>query len=289
MDRVGFIGTGLLGGPMATRLAGSARQVLVWNRTASKAERLRGAGVVVCQSPAKVFEAADRVLLMLSDAAAIQEVLFERVRGGRLNGKVVVQMGTIGPRESVAFRDRLQEAGARYVEAPVMGSIPQAEAGELIVMVGCEPHELDPLQDVLGVFGPVVRIGGVGAAATLKLALNHLIAAHAAALAGSLGLVQRSGLDADLFLAILRRTNLHAPMFDKKAPLMRGRRYDHPHFPTKHLLKDARLFLEAAVEAGIHVPAADGVVEVLREAVDSGLGDLDYASVYEVVDQREPA
>lgn len=288
MEAVGFIGTGLLGTPMAARLARAGRRVVAWNRTASKAEALRASGVDVRGGPDEVFEAADTVLLMLADAAAIEEVLFGRVGAARLRGKRVVQMGTIGPGESVAFRERITGSGGRYVEAPVMGSIPQAEAGELIVLVGCEPDEMEDVRPILRDFGPVHRIGPVGAAATLKLALNHLIAAHATAIAGSLALVRRAGLDGDLFMDILRRTNLYAPMHDKKAPLMRQRSYDHPHFPTRHLLKDARLFRDTAREAGVEVCAVDGIVEVLRQAVEAGFADLDYASVYEVVDRVEP-
>lgn len=288
MHAVGFIGTGLLGAPMAERLAESGRKVVAWNRTLRKAEPLREAGVEVAADPARVFEAADPVLLMLADAAAIEDVLFQRVGADRLAGKTVVQMGTIGPRESLAFRDRLQEAGARWVEAPVMGSIPEAEAGQLTVMVGCEPSEMDALAPILDVFGPVYRIGAVGSAATLKLALNHLIAAHATAFSASLAVVRRGGLDPSLFMTILRRTNLHAPLFDKKLPRMRARRYDAPHFPAKHLLKDARLFRETAAEAGVPVHAVDGVLTLLRQAVDSGLGDLDYAAVYEALDPLQP-
>lgn len=289
MEAVGFIGTGLLGGPMAARLAASDRRVVAWNRTRAKAERLRAVGVRVCDGPAEVFEAADTVILMLSDAPAVEEVLFRMVGNARLRGKTVIQMGTIEPGESAAFRERLAGLGARYIEAPVMGSIPQAEAGELIGMVGCEPEELDAVRPLLEVFGPVHRIGPVGAAATLKLALNHLIAAHATAIAGSLALVRRAGLDADVFMDILRRTNLYAPMYDKKTPLMRARQYANPHFPTRHLLKDARLFRDAAARAGVHVRAVEGILALLQEAVESGLGDLDYASVHEVVDPAGPS
>lgn len=285
METVGFLGIGLLGRPMATRLAVSGRKVVVWNRTAEKAERLRGFGVDVRSDPAEVFQAVDTVILMLADAQAIEEVLFGCVGAGLLERKTVIQMGTIGPDESIAFRDRIADAAGRYIEAPVMGSIPQAEAGELIVMVGCEPEALEDVEALLRTFGPVFRIGPVGTAATLKLSLNHLIAAHVTALACSLATVRRAGLDPDVFLDILRRTNLYAPMHDKKAVLMRARRYDSPHFPTKHLLKDIRLFRQTAMKAQVHVRTIDGILEVLREAVDSWLGDLDYASVYEVVDR----
>ncbi len=282
MDAVAFLGLGLLGLPAAWRLCRAGKYILyVWNRTPEKAQLMRPLGMQVCETAAEAVQHGDFVILMLADAQAIEEVLFGQVGAEALAGKTVIQMGTIGPDESREFQRRLP--GARYIEAPVMGSVPQADAGELVVMVGCEPEELDHVRPLLEILGPVYRIGPVGAAATMKLALNHLIAAHVTAFSASLALVRQARLDVDLFMEILKRTNLYAPMFDKKLTLMKARRYDRPHFQTKHLLKDARLFRTAASAAGTRTTTVDAIVSVLEEAVAQGFQDLDYASVFEVV------
>ena len=285
---VGFVGTGLLGYPMAERLAAEGNEVHAWNRTLEKALPLRDEGVVVSKDASDVFERAPITILMLSDAAAIREVLFERVGTERLAGKTLVQMGTIGPWESRDLAKELRALGAEYVEAPVLGSIPEARAGRLIVMCGSSRDQFERLSPLFEVFGPGPRyVGEVGAAATLKLALNHLIAAHLAAFSQSLGLVRRSGLSIDLFMEVLRNSSLHAKVFDKKLPLLLERDFSNPHFPTKHLLKDLRLFHRAASDAGVATEAASSLVGVLERAVDLGVGDLDYSSLYVAIDPAE--
>lgn len=283
MNPIGFLGTGLLGRPMVERLARAGKKVVAWNRTTEKLCGLDTLGVESGLSPRTVIEAAPVTILMLADGNAIEEVLFRQVGGKALHGKNIIQMGTIGPWESIKFKERLAAFGGRYVEAPVMGSIPQAELGELIVMVGCETDELATFSELLAIFGPVVRVGRVGDAATLKLALNHLIAAHVTAISASLGLVRGAGLSEEIFMDVLRKTNLYAPMFDKKVPLMRDGKYESPHFTTKNLLKDASLFEEAAKKVGVATKIVERIVETLKIAVHRGLGDVDYAAVYEVI------
>ena len=269
---------------MAARLLRCGVSLAAWNRTREKAEALRPLGAKVCATPAEVFAETDGAILMLADARAIEAVLFEP--GVPLANRTVVQMGTIGPDQSVQVRDHVLQAGGRYLEAPVMGSIPQAEAGELIVMVGADEPLDERWRDLLSKLGPVVEVGAVGSAATLKLALNHLIGVHSAAFATSLGLVRRAGVEVDLFMQVLRRTNLYAPVFDKKLPSMLAREFQNPHFPTRLLRKDLQLFCDAAERHGVRPVVATAVVRLLEEAVQAGLADCDYAALCEVVDPR---
>jgi 3-hydroxyisobutyrate dehydrogenase-like beta-hydroxyacid dehydrogenase len=126
-------------------------------------------------------------------------------------------------------------------------------------------------------------IGPVGQAATLKLALNQLIAAEMAAFALSLGLVQRSGVSHETFMAVLRRSALHAPTFDKKLPRLLKRDYTHPNFSARHLLKDVELVLDAAQAAGLNPAGLRGVPALLTATIEQGLGDMDYSALFNAV------
>jgi 3-hydroxyisobutyrate dehydrogenase len=127
----------------------------------------------------------------------------------------------------------------------------------------------------------------VGKAGLLKLALNQLIAAEMAAFALSLGLVRREGIDVETFMAVLRKSTLYASMFDKKLPRLLERNYERPNFPTRHLLKDVELILNAAEQA--HLPAG-GLQELrslLQDTITQGLGPADYSAIYERIDPAE--
>ncbi len=284
--RVTLIGTGLLGSPMGERLVGGENRLTVWNRTEAKTVHLAGLGARVAESPRAAFKASSVVLLVLSDGAAIASVLDQA--GDAVDGRTVVQMGTISPAESRAFRDRVQNAGGRWIEAPVLGSRPQAAQGTLLVMVGCEPEEFEQVEGLLRGFGPEPRrIGQVGQAAALKLALNQIIASHITGFSLALGLVRRSGVDTEPFLEILRASALHAPAFDHKLQRLLERDYDDPNFPAELLAKDLGLVREAAAEAGLETAVVEAMRGVVEQALGAGLGRGDYSAVYEVIDPPE--
>lgn len=284
MSDVSFLGTGLLGAPMALRLASTGLEVTAWNRTAAKARALAEAGLSVAPTPAAALAASPVAILMLADAPAIQEVLFGAEARLALAGKTVVQMGTIGPDESRKLAAEVAAAGGEWVEAPVLGSIPQADSGTLQVMVGGTAEQAGRLAPLLSRLGRDVRhVGAVGQAAALKLALNQLIGSLTAAFATSLAAVRAAGLDHGLFMEILRPSALYAPTFDKKLGRMLEREYANPTFPLKLLRKDLALFVAAARGAGLEprVPAA--VLACVEAAMGAGHGDDDYAAIAEGV------
>jgi 3-hydroxyisobutyrate dehydrogenase len=284
--KIAFMGTGLMGRPMAERLLTSGHGLVVYNRSREKAEPLRSMGAELAASPAEALEAAEVVVLMLADAASIVETLFSgKVSPGLFSGRTLIQMGTISPRQSLGFKEKWEKAGGEYMEAPVLGSIPQAREGNLVVMVGSTKDQFERWRQVLERFSPdPLYVGPVGKASALKLALNQLIASLTAAFSFSLGLVRRSGVDVDQFMKILRSSSLFAPTFDQKLPRYLRRDFSAPHFPTRLLLKDVRLVLDEGRAAGLTTAALEGVREIVEKAVAQGLGDADYSSIYEAVD-----
>ena len=288
MVTVGFIGTGLMGSPMAERLLAAGFSVIAYNRTQAKLEPLSNTGATIAQSPVEVLQQADCVLLMLTDAAAIQAVLLAPDTQAVLSGRTIIQMGTIAPDESCAIAAAVEAVGGDYLEAPVLGSIPEAQAGKLIVMVGSSPEQFQRWSQLLQQLGPEpLLIGEVGKAAALKLALNQLISSLTTAFALSLGFVMRQGVDVETFMSILRDSALYAPTFDKKLQRMVERNYDNPNFPTKHLLKDTNLFLGAAQAAGLNVSSLEGVRAILEAAQQMNLAEEDYSALFSAVNPQD--
>ena len=290
MTDASLLGTGLLGAPMALRLASTGLAVTVWNRTAGKAEALREAGLDVAPTAAEALGASPVAILMLADAPAIRAVLTSPGATAALPGRTIVQMGTIGPDESRAFAAEIAAAGGEWAEAPVLGSIPQADSGTLQLMVGGTEEQLGRLEPILSRLGRDVRlVGPVGQAAALKLALNHLIATLTASFATSLAFVRASGVSPELFLAVLRPSALYAPTFDKKLGRMLDGEYSNPTFPLRLLRKDVDLFARAARAAGVAPRVAEAVLDVVDAASERGLADGDYAALAEGVLLAVPA
>ena len=266
---------------MATRLLEHGYQVRVWNRTRSKAEALKSAGAEVFPTPGEAVSGAGWIFVTLSDFSATETTLNQL----GLAGKVLVQMATISPHQSQALAALVARKGGDYLEAPVLGSIPEARSGRLIIMAGGPEILFNRVEQTLGILGETPRlIGEVGQAAALKLALNQLIASLTVAFATSLAYVQGHEVKVDIFMDVLRQSALYAPTFDKKLPRMQSREYSHPNFPTEHLIKDIGLFLQTA----------DGIVSMplrsMRELYEKALSRHrfeDYSCVFEAVAKTE--
>jgi 3-hydroxyisobutyrate dehydrogenase len=282
--RIGFLGTGLLGFPMARRLCAAGMPLVAYNRTHAKAEPLRADGATIVARPAEVVAGAECIILMLTDAPAIREVLLTDEVRPHLARRTIIQMGTIRPEESIEIASAVQAAGGDYLEAPVLGSIPQAQEGSLIVMVGGTAAQFTQWRDLLATFGPEPRhIGPLGKAAAVKLALNQLIGALTGAFSLSLGMVLRHGIDVEAFMDILRSSALYAPSFDKKLPRMLERNFADPNFPARHLLKDMLLVEHEAEALGLNTAALTGLRQILEIAASGVLADKDYSALFSVV------
>lgn len=287
--KVGLIGTGLMGLPMAQRLLNAEIPLIAYNRTETKLEPLKAGGAAIATSPQEVIHNSDCVVLMLSDAAAVRSVLLSEESRPTLSGCTIIQMSTIAASESKAIHEEVVAAGGDYLEAPVLGSIPQAEAGELIVMVGSSPEQFEQWTGILKNFGPEpLLIGPVGTASALKLALNQLISSLTTAFSLSLGLVMRHGIDPEVFMKILRESALYAPTFDKKLSRMVERDFTNPNFPAKHMLKDTNLFATEAKAAGLNISSVEGVQKILETTLAMNHAEDDYSALFAAVNPPEP-
>jgi 3-hydroxyisobutyrate dehydrogenase len=289
--RVAVLGIGILGRAVAERLQAAGHTVMAYNRTRETAEPLQSLGIELARSPAHALQRTDCALLFLADAPAIRSSILSAESRPALKERTVVQMGTIGPDESREIQQAVEAEGGDYLEAPVLGSVAEATAGTLLAMVGGTDTQLRRVQSVLHSLSKEPRlVGPVGHAATMKLALNQLIAAETAAFSLSLGLVERSNISTDLFMALLKQSALFAPTFEKKLPRLLQRDYERPNFSTRHLLKDVDLVLREAQLKGLETAGLEGVRKILVEAVAHGRRDEDYSALYEEVNPpREEA
>lgn len=282
---VAVLGTGLMGAPIAQRLLDQEHEVTVWNRTAAKLMPLTERGARAATSPRQAIEEAEVALLLLRDGPVIRELLLAGEGLPELAGRTVIQMGTIAPAESLELAEAVQEAGGDYLEAPVLGSTPQAREGRLILFAGGEEEIYRRWRPLLSCLGPdPVRVGGLGSAAAVKLALNQIISSHITALSFALGLVRGSGVSPELFMDILRKSALYAGAFDGKLPRLLERDFKHPNFPTEMLLKDVDLALSQARELELDPSALNGIRQILERAIACGFALDDYSAVYAVID-----
>ena len=282
--KVAVLGIGLMGEPLARRLLDAGHEVTVWNRTPDRTGELAEAGARVAGTPQEAVGAADWILTMVANADAIQEVLLNRESRDSLAGKRVLNMATIAPHEVREIRERVEAAGAELMECTVLGSIPEARAGTLILMFGGSRDQFEAARPLLAAFGAKpLYIGEVGQAAALKLAMNQLIAGLTTSFALSLGLIMREGLEVEQFMEVLRDSALYAPTFDKKLDRMREGRYADPNFPLEHLLKDVGLTEDTARKDGLDASLMTAIARILEKADAEGLGKDDYSALFEVI------
>lgn len=281
--KIAFFGTGLMGHPMAQRLLAAGYELTVFNRTRSKTDILRKKGARVAGNPGEAVASADIVIAMLTDHPAIRDTLLKTPTLD-LKGKTIIQMGTISCQQSISLMERFQNQGAGYVEAPVLGSIPQVKTGRLIILFGGTRKQFNRLDCILGHFGEKrVWLGPVGQAMATKLALNQLIATLTTGFSMSLGFLIQKKVDIHRFMDILKDSALYAPTFDKKRDRMKARRFSHPNFPVQHLLKDLELIIREFSREHIAVGPLKEVALILEKAIQEGYAGDDYSALYNVV------
>jgi 3-hydroxyisobutyrate dehydrogenase len=279
---ISVFGMGLMGKPIATRLLHQGHRITLYNRTPKDLTDLQTQGAIVAPTIQEAINRSPILLLTLSDAQAIRETLLQP--GINLSGKTILQMGTIAPQESQDLAQITQDLGADYVEAPVLGSIPEAKAGTLLIFVGASEALFNRMRPILQDLGETPRhMGEVGTAAATKLALNQLIGSLTSAFSISLALVQNSQVNLEAFMDILRQSALYAPTFDKKLQRMVDHNYSNPNFPTKHLLKDMKLSQTTAQAQGIDTQLIDAVIKITERSLEQGQGESDYSAIFSAI------
>jgi len=276
---VAFLGTGAMGAPMARNLAGAGFDVRAWNRSQSRAAALALHGVHACATPAEATAEADVLVTMLSDGPTTAEIVDGTLRTGLL----WAQMATVG----IEWTERLAEiaaaAGAEFLDTPVIGSTPAAEAGELVVFASGSDEAIDRAEQVFAaVAKETIRVGAVGSASRLKLVFNYWALGLTALTGEVLALAEGIDVGGERFLKLIEGGFADSTYAQLKGKKMLTRDWS-PLFSLVLGRKDVALVLDAAAGAGLDLAVGEAVLEDLDRAIARGYGDDDTAAVIEAI------
>jgi 3-hydroxyisobutyrate dehydrogenase-like beta-hydroxyacid dehydrogenase len=282
---VSLIGLGLMGRPMGHNLLKAGFPLVVWNRTASRAESLVAAGARLAASPKEAAAAADLLLTIVSDPPALEEVLWgaDTKTGGAFasirKGAIYIDSSTVSPALARKVSAASASAGVRFLDAPVTGGTWGAEKGELLFMIGGEAADVDAARPVLSAMGKkIFHVGPSGAGQTIKLAMNLLLALEVDAFAEALALVTGAGFAGERLVEVMQSSMARSGVLDVKAPVMLKGDYT-PSFPLRLMHKDLSLALDLGNQLGIPLPAAAAARETYNSVKGQSKDDLDYAAV----------
>lgn len=280
--RVAFLGLGIMGSRMAANLAAAGHELSVWTRTDGKAAAWAAEhGATAHASPAAAATGAEVVISMVVDGPQVLALAGELANSGHGEGRLLVDMSTIGPEAARGASAVLAAAGWGFMDAPVTGSSPKAADGTLTIMAG-GPAEafarVRPLFDAMGAL--VLHVGDTGQGQMVKLINNATAAANTAAAAQALIVGAATGVDLDALVQVMNAGSGGSAALALKAGPMREHDYT-TLFKLEHMLKDVRLCLEEAQRAGVPFAAASAARDVLSAAMGRGLGDADFVALLE--------
>jgi 3-hydroxyisobutyrate dehydrogenase-like beta-hydroxyacid dehydrogenase len=274
-----------MGGRVAGRLLDHGHELYGTDRTKDKAQALIDRGLQWRSSPREVAAAADVVFSMITDDAALEAITAgpDGILAGMAEGKVYVDMSTVSPRASRELAERVEATGARMLDAPVSGSVPQVESGTLAIFVGGSDEAFATAAPLLGELGQTVtHIGTNGQGLLVKLAVNISLAVQTLAFSEGLTLAERAGIDPKLAADTMSTSSIGSPMLKARVPLLLDLP-DEAWFDVEMMHKDIRLAQEAAAELAVPLPTAAAAEEMLTKATELGYGHRDLAALHEVL------
>jgi 3-hydroxyisobutyrate dehydrogenase-like beta-hydroxyacid dehydrogenase len=283
--KIGFIGLGLMGKPMALNLLKAGNQVTVWNRTAERGQELISAGATLGKNPREVAAASDFLITMVSDPPALEEVLWghegknDGVLEGLRSGSIYMDCSTVSTTLARKIAAACSERGVKFLDAPVTGGDWGAREGNLVFMVGGDAETLKETEPIIGVMGKKwFHLGPTGAGQTVKVAMNALLALQVGAMAEALALVTKAGLKGEQLIEVMQSSMARSGLLDLKAPLMVKGEYK-PSFSLRLMHKDLGLALDLANQLGVALPATAAAREVYNYVKGEAKEDLDYSAV----------
>jgi 3-hydroxyisobutyrate dehydrogenase-like beta-hydroxyacid dehydrogenase len=278
MTSIAFIGLGGMGGRIAVRLLDAGHELIVWNRTPEKTRPLVERGADAADTPAQAAGRAQLVITMLADPAALQDVTEGRdgVIAGATAPTTLVEMSTVGPAAATRLASVVPE-GVGLLDAPVLGSLPEAESGSLHIFVGGPAELAERWIPVLAALGSPMHVGPLGAGAAAKLVANSTLFGVLAVLGEALALGDALGLPRDTTFKVLAATPVAAQAERRRPAVESGQ------FPVRFAMslarKDADLLADAAAAAKLDLPVAAAARGWITAAQEGGRGEQDYSAV----------
>lgn len=281
MDTIGVIGLGAMGAPMARNVAAAGYSLVVYNRTRSRTVPFAEQGHDVVESPGDVAERADAIIVMVTDDEALEAVLHgpDGVLAGMTDGTILIQMSTVTPGATDAAAAAVREAGGRFVDAPVSGTVGPAEDGTLTVLAGGPDDLIAAVEGVLSAIGsPIVECGEVGDGARMKLFVNLLLGDMMSAFAEALAFGTAQGLDYREMLEVVEAGAVDSPLYSAKGDTIAAGDFE-PRFPVDLQFKDLRYAVEEANELGVPLPQTAAARETFSATSGMGHGAEDMTAV----------
>lgn len=278
-EQIGWIGLGQMGNPMVGHLLNAGFKVNVYNRSPEKAADVVAKGAVRFEDAASLAEQNDVLFLMVSDYAAILEILSPSVLE-KLNGKVLVNMSTVSPTQNRAIQALLAEHNVQFIEAPVSGSSKVAEAGKLLTLGAGDKAIFEPLIPIFDAFSSkVYHYGDVGKAGGVKLAVNALLGILNEAYAEALLFADGFGVSKEDIIDTIANGAMNSPMFQSKINNYQTEQFP-PVFMLKHMSKDLGLAVDELKALGFSSPLIERSAQVFNEANQTELSQQDLSSIY---------
>ena len=287
-SKIGFIGLGLMGKPMARNLHAAGAAMTVTSRSPGPAEELAGEGMTAAATARDVATASDTVVIMVTDTGAVDTVLHgpDGVIAGLSAGKTVIDMSTTKVRETRAWAEEVKAAGAHYIDAPVSGGTVGAEAGELTIMIGADDEALAGAMPVFETLGRnVTHIGGIGAGQVTKTANQAIVGMTLAAVAEGLTLADRAGVDPGKVRTALLGGFAESRVLDLHGGRMVEREFEPGGRASVHH-KDILQALELAEQVGLDLVSTRTNLELWQKMLDRGWQDLDQAGIIRAVEEE---
>jgi 3-hydroxyisobutyrate dehydrogenase-like beta-hydroxyacid dehydrogenase len=279
---IAFLGLGAMGSRMAKRLIGRGDAVRVWNRSPAAVEALVQAGAAAAASPVEAARDADVVITMLSDDAAARAVWLDPNLGacaGLKEGAIAIESSTVTPNWIAELGAKVTARGASLVDAPVAGSLPQAEAGQLVFLIGGEPDAVAAVRPTLAALGAAFHhLGPSGRGARFKLAVNLMLGVQVACIAEALGGLAADGFDERQAAELIAGSAVASPASANYARIMAERR-PVKLFPVDLLAKDLGYAVKAMRARGLASPIADATLGVFQQASAAGFGGENVTAV----------
>jgi len=284
-QRLGFIGLGIMGTPMAGHLIAAGHRVFVSTRSTAPAA-LTDAGATVCASAQDVAQQADTIFLMLPDTPDVATVLFgdNGLAAGLTAGKTVVDMSSISPMETKVFAQKINALGCDYLDAPVSGGEVGAKAASLTIMVGGPQAAFDRVKPLFELMGKnITLVGGNGDGQTCKVANQIIVALNIAAVGEALLFASKAGADPAKVRAALMGGFASSRILEVHGERMIKRTFN-PGFRIKLHQKDLGLAMQGARELGLALPQTASAVQLMQVCAANGMADLDHSALVKALE-----
>jgi 3-hydroxyisobutyrate dehydrogenase-like beta-hydroxyacid dehydrogenase len=287
MAKLGFLGLGIMGGPMAQHLIKAGHEVALWSYSAEKAEKLAGNGAVACKTPAEVAKQSEVVFLCVGDTKMSREVILGKdgLVNGAQKGLVIVDCSTVSPSESRKISAELKEKGIEFLDAPCTGSRSGAENATLTFMVGGNASVFEKTKPYFQAMGKqLYYCGESGMGLQAKLSQNMILGNLLQAFNESLVLSTKGGVPPELMLEILDNSAAKSGLITAKAPFVLARDFS-TKFSVKWLEKDMGLMLDSAAELNVPAPLTALSRQLYRAAIAKGYGEDDICGSIRVLEE----